>query len=207
MIYVGCKIWWEPRWYALHRICMLKHSEYSVWSVTDCMNPVRNSSAVGFFVGVCVPKIPGLHSVCERYGDILCVLDRASSWYLNKGRPTWCHLFYYVSLLLNMFWMLIHPSSGACDCLVCYCIGCIVLAWDVLVLHSGLAFTAQYSLCNNTQSSRKLLKMVVLTSETCWAIYWHNKASDIKLVYLYSDMGIVRWGLREPTSILQTLLL
>jgi len=21
----------------------------------------------------------------------LCVLDRASSWYLNKGRPTWCH--------------------------------------------------------------------------------------------------------------------
>jgi len=38
--------------------------------------------------------------------------------YLNKGRPTWWHLLYYVNLLLNMFQMLIHPSSGACDCLV-----------------------------------------------------------------------------------------
>ena len=46
---------------------------------------------------------------------ILCILDCASSWYLNKGRPTWWHLLYYVNLLLNMFRMLIHPSSGACD--------------------------------------------------------------------------------------------
>ena len=29
------------------------------------------------------------------------------------------------------------------------------------------------------------LKMDVLTSETCWAVKWHNKASVIKLVYLY----------------------
>jgi len=48
--------------------------------------------------------------------------------FLNKGRPTWFHLFYYVNFLLNIFRMLIHPSSGACDYLVCYCIGCIVLA-------------------------------------------------------------------------------
>jgi len=47
---------------------------------------------------------------------------------------------------------------------------------------------AQYNLCNNTPSSRKLLKMGVLTSETCWAVNWHNKISDIKLVYLYSSM-------------------
>ena len=39
---------------------------------------------------------------------------------LNKGRPTWWHLLYYVSLLLNMYRMLIHPSSGACDYLVRY---------------------------------------------------------------------------------------
>jgi len=44
---------------------------------------------------------------------ILCVLDRASSWYLNKGWPTWWHLLYY--LLLNMFRMLIHPSSAPED--------------------------------------------------------------------------------------------
>jgi len=69
---------------------------------------------------------------------ILRVLDRASSWYLNKGRPTWWQSLYYVNLLFNMFRMLIHPSSGACDYLVRYCLGCIVLTWGVLVLCSGI---------------------------------------------------------------------
>jgi len=50
--------------------------------------------------------------------------------------------------------------------------------------------SAQYSLHNNAPSSRKLLKMDVLTSETCWAVNWHNKASIIKLVYLYSNIEI-----------------
>ena len=111
-------------------------------------------------------------------------MDRASSWYLNKGRPTWWHLLYYVNLLLNMFRMLIHPSSGACDYLVSYCVGYIVLIWGVLVLCSGIGCwwcgirvqaepglnSAQYSLQNNKPSSRKILKMDVLTSETCWAV-------------------------------------
>ena len=57
---------------------------------------------------------------------ILCVLDRASSWYLNKGWPTWWHLLYYI--LLNMFRMLIHPSSGACDYLL-RCIGWLEACW------------------------------------------------------------------------------
>ena len=35
-------------------------------------------------------------------------------------------LAYYVNLLLNMFQMLIHPSSGACDYLL-RCVGCNVL--------------------------------------------------------------------------------
>ena len=61
-----------------------------------------------------------------------------SSWCLNKGRPTWLHLLYYVNLLLNMFRMLIHPSSGACDYWVRYCVSCIVLTWGVLVLCSGI---------------------------------------------------------------------
>jgi len=47
-----------------------------------------------------------------------------TQWYLNKGRPTWWHFLYYVNLLLNMFQMLIYPSSGACDYLVRYCVGC-----------------------------------------------------------------------------------
>ena len=150
---------------------------------------------------------------------ILCILDRASSWYLNKGRPTWWHLLYYVNLLLNMFRMLIHPSSGACNYLVRYFVGCIVLTLGMLVLCSGINYSwcgigyhitnsqsryitptllksAQYSLHNNAPSSRKLLKMDVLTSETYWAVNWHNKASVIKLIYLYSNIKMMHGPIR-----------
>jgi len=35
---------------------------------------------------------------------------------VENKRPTWCHLlFYFTSYVLNMFWTLIYPSSGACD--------------------------------------------------------------------------------------------
>jgi len=35
---------------------------------------------------------------------------------LKNKRSTWCHLlFYFTSYVLNMFWTLIYPSSGACD--------------------------------------------------------------------------------------------
>jgi len=133
---------------------------------------------------------------------ILCVLDRAaSSWYLNKGWPTRWHLLY--CLLLNMFQTLICPSSGAFD----YLLRCVGWLEALLVLCSGIVCwwcgirgwttmvqptlgyhitnkqsryitpaTPQVSLHNAT-SSRKLLKMDILTSETCWAV--DNKASVI----------------------------
>jgi hypothetical protein len=40
-------------------------------------------------------------------------------------------------LLLNMFRMLVHPSSGACDLLCIYFMGCIVLVRCVLLLRCG----------------------------------------------------------------------
>jgi len=141
--------------------------------------------------------------------------------------------------------MLIRPFSGACDYLVRYCGGCIVLTWGVLVLCSGIGCwwcgirvhaepllcwlqvcwcyvaglavrtvvsecrlnhywvvvqpalkSAQYSLHNNAPSSRKLLKMDVLTSETCWAVNWHNKSSVIKFVYLYSNIKMMHGPIR-----------
>ena len=46
-------------------------------------------------------------------------------------------LFHY--LMLNMFRMLIHPSSGACDLFVSYFMRCIALVRCVLVLRCGLA--------------------------------------------------------------------
>jgi len=140
-------------------------------------------------------------------------------------------LAYYVNLLLSMFQMLIHPSSGACDYLVRYCVGCNVLTCGVKVSCNGIGCwwcgiqtttlvvvqpalgyhitnsqscytiptrlkSAHYSLHNNAPSSRKLLKMDVVTFETCWAVNWHNKASDIKLVYLYSNIKIMHGPIR-----------
>jgi len=65
-------------------------------------------------------------------------------------------LFRY--LMLNMFRMLIHPSSGACDLFV--------------ELFHGLCCSGSMYQSNTTHEitqhiSRKLLRMDVLTSETC----------------------------------------
>jgi len=94
--------------------------------------------------------IPNVHNhrMFTIHMFFLCVLDHASSWYLNKGRPTWWHLLYYVNLLLNMFRVLIHPSSGVCDYLVRYCVGCNVLTWGLLVLCSGIVILVSFRKCN-----------------------------------------------------------
>ena len=146
----------------------------------------------------------------------LCVLDRTSSWYLNKGRPTRWHLLYY--LLLNMFQTFIRTSSGSCDYLL-RCVGWLEACWCGIVcwwcgirvqaelgyhisnsqsryITSTLLKSAQYSLHNNAPSSRKLLTMDVLTSETCWAVNWHYKASVIKFVYLYSNIKMMHGPIR-----------
>jgi len=51
-------------------------------------------------------------------------------------------LFLY--LMLNMFRVLIHPSSGACDLFVELFMGCIDLVRCVLVLGCGLAVVVWY---------------------------------------------------------------
>ena len=51
-------------------------------------------------------------------------------------------LFHY--LLLNMFRMLVHPSSGACDLLCIYLMCCIALVRCVLVLRCGSAGVVWY---------------------------------------------------------------
>ena len=51
-------------------------------------------------------------------------------------------LFHY--LLLNMFRMLVHPSSGACELLWIYSVCCIALVRCVLVLWCGSAGVVWY---------------------------------------------------------------
>jgi hypothetical protein len=45
----------------------------------------------------------------------------------------------FLHLLLDMFRMLVNPSSGACDLLWIYLMGCIALVRCVLVLRYGSA--------------------------------------------------------------------
>ena len=51
-------------------------------------------------------------------------------------------LFHY--LLLNMFRMLVHPSSEACDLLWIYFMSCIALVQCVLLLRCGSAGVVWY---------------------------------------------------------------
>ena len=63
-------------------------------------------------------------------------------------------LFHY--LLLNMFRMLVHPSTGACDLLWIYVMGCIALVRCVLVLRCGSAEPHRNS---NTHRTRAIQPM------------------------------------------------
>jgi len=78
-------------------------------------------------------------------------------------------LFHY--LMLNMFRMLIHHPQELATYLLSYFMGCIALVRCVLVLRCGLAWVVWYESKTTheitQQISRKILKMDVLTSETC----------------------------------------
>jgi hypothetical protein len=63
-------------------------------------------------------------------------------------------------LLFNMFRMLVHPSSGACDLLWIYFMCCIILVRCVLVLRCGSAGVVWYPYAGFS------LKMDVLALET-----------------------------------------
>ena len=116
-----------------------------------------------------------------------------------------------------MFWTLIYPSSGACDCvdelphrLVLSSLGAGALVrlvsgdvrfagWSRLKLQPAKRTPPNISRnkSSNTQrtenkttdvvihqQSRRLLKMDILMSETCWTHNkWNKIASDIKLVF------------------------
>ena len=86
-------------------------------------------------------------------------------------------VFHY--LMLNMFRMLIHPSSGACDlfdelfhglyCSGSMCVGVTLwFGWGSVV--SGCRLHPASGHHTTTQISRKLLRLDVLTSGTCLSV-------------------------------------
>jgi hypothetical protein len=62
-------------------------------------------------------------------------------WFGWGGVVSLCRLKHYCS---NMFRMLVHPSSGACDILWIYFMCCIALVRCVLVLRYGSAGVVWY---------------------------------------------------------------
>jgi len=80
-------------------------------------------------------------------------------------------LFHY--LMLNMFQMLIRPSSGACDLFVelfhgLYCSGTMCVGFMLWFGWGGVVSDQSNTTHEITQQiSRKLLRMDVLTSKTC----------------------------------------
>ena len=114
------------------------------------------------------------------------------SWGIKNHLDVTCY-FYFTYYLLDMFRTLICPSSGACDCVdgLPHRLSCslFVVCWGLLrMMFGGVRFagwsTASASTCKTEtkitdvvihQHSRKLLKMDILMSETCWANNKWNK--------------------------------
>jgi len=116
-----------------------------------------------------------------------------------------------------MFRTLIYPSSRACNYSVelplwlycswfdvCWSFGVVGLEWYPCcsLKHNSNTHRTKKNTTNVViqQSSRKLLIMDILMSETCWAHKkWNKIESDIKLVFYYSSwfsfILISRWRL------------
>ena len=115
--------------------------------------------------------------------ELLLCLHNYHSW-IETNFMSLAFLFHY--LMLNMFRMLIHPSSGACDLFVelfhgLYCSGSMRVGVTVWFGWGGVVWYPDTTPPHPTQQiSRKLLRMDVLTSETCWALNnetknkWHQ---------------------------------
>ena len=120
---------------------------------------------------------------------------------LTNEKPTWCHLlFYFIYYALNMFRTLIYPPSGACDCVdeLPHRSSCsqFVVCWRFCCGRNKSCNTQRTENKKTDvvihQHSRRLLKVVILMSETCWAHNkWNKIASDIKLVFHSSTIAMM----------------
>jgi len=102
-----------------------------------------------------------------------------------------------------MFRMLIYPSSGACDLFVelfygLYCSGSMCVGvtlwfgWSGVVSVCRLKHCVQYNPWNNSTNKTQVSEDGCINIRNMLSIKWrNNKASDIKLVSLYSTIKMV----------------
>ena len=87
-------------------------------------------------------------------------------------------------LPLNMFRMLVHPSSGTCDLLWIYFVGCIALVRCVLVVRCGLAGVVWYPYAGwSTALLLNMFRMLVHPS---------SQACDLLWIYFMCCIALVR---------------
>ena len=141
-------------------------------------------------------------------------------------------LFQY--LMLNMFRMLIHPSSGACDLFVelfhgLYCSGSMCTVQYSTVLYCTVLYCSlhpdttppqpnhnvtpthiepeQYNTWSNSTNKSQAPEDGCINIRNMLSIkYWNNKASDIKLVSTYSTIKMMHGpiNIRKKFHILPT---
>ena len=105
-------------------------------------------------------------------------------------------LFHFL-YVLNMFRAFIYPSSGACDYSVVSVLQASACNTDTTPTQLHLNSNTHRTKNNTTnviiqQNSRKLLKMDIWMSETCWAHKkWNKIASDMKLFFYSLTMCIM----------------
>jgi len=89
-------------------------SHFRIFTFTTCINMQISTTNKHFhFPGISTMLPSHIHIAC------CCNIFFKYTYYLKNKRLTSCHLlFYFTSYVLNMFRILIHPSSGACDCIV-----------------------------------------------------------------------------------------
>jgi len=93
--------------------------------------------------------------------------------------PTWRHLLFYFTYVLNVFRILIYPSSGACG----------TAAPNLQHTTNREKKTTDVVI---QQHSHKLLMIDILISETCWVHNkWNKIASDIKLLFYSSTIKMM----------------
>ena len=148
-------------------------------------------------------------SIIRSLNTVRTVNGICHSWRIKDQLDVTCYFF--TSYVLNMFRTLIYPLSGACDCVVellhpsscsqfvvCWRFGATGFEWCPCAEAQQHQISNTQRTENKTtdvviqQHSRKLLKMAILMSETCWAHKkWNKIASDIKLVFYSSTITMM----------------
>ena len=98
------------------------------------------------------------------------------------------------NLLLNMFRMLVHPSSGACDLLWIYFMCCVELVRCVLVLRCGSAGVVWYPYAGFWAVNNEIIKQVT----SSWSVFIQLSYTIVRILQNSVICLLYAGSLRKP---------